>query len=224
MNTAIGYIRVSTSAQADDGVSLEIQTKKIRDYCSLHDINLCGIYGDDISGKAIDNRPGLQAVLMIAEARKVGHVVVWKKDRLARKCIDTLQVAEKFDRWGVALHSITDHVDTKSAIGRFFFTMQAAMAEFEREQIQERVKAAMSHLKANGKKTGREAPYGYRWENGQAVEDEDEQVCLCLLQRLHEENPKWGLRRLSRELEAAKCVNRNGKPFHPESIKGMLEA
>lgn len=224
MDAAIGYIRVSTTVQADDGISLEMQVKKIKEYCKLHEIELAGIYGDAISGKAIEIRPGFQAVMWMAERHRIQHVIVWKLDRLARKALDTLKIAEAWDKIGVALHSITDKIDTKSAIGRLFFTMQAALAEFERALIVERTQAAMNHLKATGQKTGSQAPYGYRHEGNRVVEDEKEQECLLVVQNLRELHPAWSLRKLGKALGARGFHNRNGNGFGAETIKGMLEA
>ena len=224
MSTAIGYIRVSTDDQAENGVSLEMQVKKIKEYCRLHELELAGIYGDAVSGKAIEIRPSFQAVMYMAERHRIQHVIVWKLDRLARKALDTLKIAEAWDKIGVALHSITDKIDTKSAIGRLFFTMQAALAEFERMLIVERTQAAMNHLKATGQKTGSQAPYGYRHEGNRVVEDENEQECLVVLQNLHELYPSWSLRRLGQALSENGFKNRNGNGFGAETIKGMLEA
>ena len=60
--TAIGYIRVSTEEQANEGVSLDAQRAKLVAYCGLHGLVLAHTYADEgISGKRADNRPGLKA-------------------------------------------------------------------------------------------------------------------------------------------------------------------
>ena len=59
MTTAIGYIRVSTDGQAQDGVSLDAQRAKIEAWCSLNDYELTAVHVDaGISGKSALNRPG----------------------------------------------------------------------------------------------------------------------------------------------------------------------
>ena len=61
---AIGYIRVSTDRQAHEGVSLEMQTVKIKQYCELNDLELVEILSDEgISAKNIKGRPGFQKAL-----------------------------------------------------------------------------------------------------------------------------------------------------------------
>lgn len=241
MSVAVGYIRVSKEEQAREGISIAVQKKKIKAYCELHGLILVGIYGDPgVPGKKVSNRLGLLSVLELVNRRAVQHVVIMKLDRLARKTTDTLRIAEKMDRKGVSLHSILDHVDTKSAIGRFFFTMQAAIAQFESEQTGERIKTCLGELKKTGARYTKDAPYGYkhvqdgtkvRKINGvdtivpsfKRVEDKKEQKCMGLLREMHESHPGWSLRRLGRELVARGCTNRDGRPWHPQSIKEMLE-
>ncbi|MEW6351712.1 MAG: recombinase family protein, partial [Thermodesulfobacteriota bacterium] len=109
MKAAVGYIRVSTQEQAQEGVSLEMQIAKIKAYSDLNDLFLAGIYGDPgISGKSIKARPGIQAVLSLVKAKRIGAVVVYKLDRLGRNTIETLDIAKRMDKAGVALHSITE--------------------------------------------------------------------------------------------------------------------
>ena len=64
---AIGYIRVSTAGQADEGVSLEAQRTKIKAWCEANGYRLAVVHTDaGISGKRADNRPGLQKALKAA--------------------------------------------------------------------------------------------------------------------------------------------------------------
>ena len=79
---AIGYVRVSTDMQAQEGISLEAQQAAIQQYCSLHGLKLVTICQDVLSGGK-DQRPGLQDALRTLE--KSGDVlVVLKFDRLSR--------------------------------------------------------------------------------------------------------------------------------------------
>ncbi|MBF0467171.1 MAG: recombinase family protein, partial [Nitrospirae bacterium] len=124
---AIGYIRVSTTEQANEGISLENQTQKIRQYCQLNELELTVIITDaGVSGKTT-NRPGLIEVLHLVKTKKVQVVVVYKLDRLSRKVLDTLTMIEMFDKATVAFHSITEKIDTASAMGRFFLNITASL-------------------------------------------------------------------------------------------------
>lgn len=183
MTTAIGYARVSTVDQAKEGVSLDAQEAKIRAYCSLNDLELVGIEFDDESGKSVD-RPGLQAALDELKSGAAQAIVVLKLDRLSRRVRDTLDLVEEIELAGAAFHSIAEHIDTKSAMGRFFLTIMAALAQMERETIVERTVTALQHKKATGQHIGG-VPFGYRCEKvgnqTSLVRDQSEQVTLMFM-------------------------------------------
>ena len=133
--TAIGYVRVSTEDQAKEGVSLDNQKSKIKAYCQLKDLELREVIEDaGISAKNL-RRPGVQKVLRLARGKEIDAVVVYKLDRIFRSTVDALETTKAFDKWGVSFHSIEETLDTRSAMGRFFFTLTAALAEMERRLI-----------------------------------------------------------------------------------------
>jgi DNA invertase Pin-like site-specific DNA recombinase len=151
MRQVIGYLRVSTEGQATDGVSLDLQAQKIAAYCALHGWPLGELIQDDgVSAKNLQ-RPGIQRVLAMVDAGAVEAVIVYKLDRLSRRTKDVLDLVERFERADVGFHSIQEHLDTKSAIGRFVLCTLASLAEMERDLISERTIDAMAHCKAHGK-------------------------------------------------------------------------
>lgn len=221
---AIGYIRVSTEDQAREGVSLDNQEAKIRAYAELKDLELSEVIKDaGISAKNL-NRPGAQRVLKLARQKKVGAVIVYKLDRMFRSTVDALETTRQFDKWGVAFHSIQETLDTQSAMGRFFFTLTAALAEMERGIIGERTKAALKHKKANGEKTGGDIPFGYRLDpDGKTlVKHPKEQEALKLIKRLRWKG--YSLRAICRELEREGHLTKTGKTkWNPKTIHMILK-
>ena len=159
MKKAIGYIRVSTEQQADEGVSLAAQRAKITAWCVLNDYELVAIYEDvGISGKTVSKRPQLQAAL--SEMKKGMALVVYSLSRLARSTKNCIEIADELKATGSDLVSLTEKIDTSSAMGEFFFTLIAALGQMERKVIGERTKAALAHKKANGEKYA-PVPFGY---------------------------------------------------------------
>lgn len=187
MNTkAVGYTRVSTEGQAIDGVSLDAQEAKIKAYCALNEIELVAVLADaGLSGKRADNRPELQRALAMIDSGKADALIVYKLDRLARCTIDALEIAQGLDKRGASLHSLTEKLDTGSAMGRFFFTLVASLAEMERGIISERTAAAHAHKRSKGEATGH-APFGFKVaEDGSTLEpDPDEQQTLAMIDAL----------------------------------------
>ncbi len=220
---AVGYIRVSTEEQSREGVSLEMQQSKIRAYAELNDLELVEIIEDaGISGKSIKARPGIQKVIGLGKAKQIDAVIIYKLDRLARNTVETLEIAETLDKKGVGLHSITEKLDTKSPLGRFFFTMLAALAEMERQVIAERTKDALSQKKSRGEKLGGQAPYGYREVDGKLEEDPVEQRIIARVNELRAAG--YSYRKIADTLTTEGIQTRKGTPFRETQIIRMLKA
>ena len=160
MKKAIGYVRVSTEQQADEGISLATQRAKIEAWCQLNDYELVAIYEDaGISGKTISKRPQLQMAL--SEMKNGMALIVYSLSRLARSTKNCIEIADELKSKGGDLVSLTEKIDTSSAMGEFFFTLIAALGQMERKQIGERTKAALAHKKAIGEKYA-PVPFGYK--------------------------------------------------------------
>ena len=218
--TAIGYIRVSTEGQAQDGVSLDAQRAKIEAWCALNDYALAAVHVDaGISGKSADNRPGLQAAL--ADCRKGAALVVYSLSRLARSTRDTINIGDKLAKVGADLVSLTERVDTTSASGKMVFRLMAVLAEFERDQISERTASAMQFKKAKGERVG-SVPYGYflDGDNTTLVEHPAEQTVIRQAKELHESG--LSLRHIAAKLDERGFTARNGQTFQATQIKRMV--
>jgi DNA invertase Pin-like site-specific DNA recombinase len=92
-----------------------------------------------------------------------------------------VNLIEKLEGQGIAFHSISEKVDTKSATGKFFLTIISAIAQMERDLIAERTKDALGHKKDRGEWCGR-IPFGFRVEDNHLVED-PEQIKIILYGR-----------------------------------------
>lgn len=173
--TAIGYARVSTEGQATEGVSLDAQRAKIEAWCNANDCRLAGIFVDaGLSGGRADNRPELQKALaaVCEKPRRIkargkssgdngGRVlIVYSLSRLARSVRDTIQIADRLDKAGADMVSLSEKIDTTSAAGRMVFRMLAVLAEFERDLVSERTSAALQHMRSQNKRVGG-VPYGW---------------------------------------------------------------
>ena len=184
MKKAVGYIRVSTEGQAEKGISLEAQRAKIEAYAALKDFHLVEIIEDaGISAKNL-KRPGMQRLLDMIHRKEIDAVIILKLDRMFRNTVDALQTTQRFDKKGVALHSIQENLDTQSALGRFYFTLVASLAEMERGVIGERTKMAMARKKEKGEVISRFTPYGYQKRGNKLVASQEEQDALKLMRSL----------------------------------------
>lgn len=157
---AVGYCRVSTEEQARDGISLDAQLHKIKLYAELNGLELVEVISDELSAKSLQ-RPGVQRILSLVSRKQVDAVIITKLDRMFRNTVDALQTASTFDHRGIALHSIGEKLDTHSAMGKFFFTITAGLAEMERNITSERTSAALQYKRTQGERAGN-LPFGFQ--------------------------------------------------------------
>lgn len=220
MKTAVGYIRVSTEGQAQDGVSLDAQRAKIEAWCALNDYALSAVHVDaGISGKSALNRDGLQAA--INDCGKGSALVVYSLSRLARSTRDTLDISDRLSKTGADLVSLSEKIDTTSAAGKMVFRMLAVLAEFERDQISERTSGAMQHKKSQGERVGA-IPYGFYLDaNGIDLHpDPVEQDVIRQARELHTSG--LSLRKIAAELQRRGFNARNGAVFQATQIQRMV--
>lgn len=218
---AIGYIRVSTEEQAAHGISLDAQRAKIEAYALTKDLELVGIVED--AGKSAKNlkRPGVQKILTMARRKEVDAVIIVKLDRMFRCTVDALNTAQDFDRRGVALHSIHESLDTQSAMGKFFFTLTAALAEMERGLVGERTRAALARKKEKREVYG-EIPYGYDALDASLVENPAEQEVIARMKRLRKQGLSF--QRVADNLNADGIPTKKGCTWKAMQISRVVQA
>lgn len=160
----VGYIRVSTQEQAEEGYSPKAQEDLIINECQKYDYELVGFYRDlGISGKSIEARTGLKQMLEHSKKDIFDLVLVWKTSRMARNVHDLLEIVETLQYNDVKFKSISESYDTSTPEGKMMLTVLGTVAEFERNTIVENLKIGMNSRARQGYKNGGKV-YGYRSE------------------------------------------------------------
>jgi putative DNA-invertase from lambdoid prophage Rac len=149
MRTAI-YARVSTTDQANT-----IQVRELKEYVQRRGWEVAGIYEDQMSG-AKASRPGLNQLMCDARLRKFDVVVVLKLNRFGRSLVHCVGTIQELQALGIRFIAISQGLDTDQSnpTSQLLMHILAAVAQFERELIHERVSAGMRAAKAHGTKTG----------------------------------------------------------------------
>jgi len=162
------YARVSTEDQAKEGFSLDNQLEKLRSYCKARGWKIVGEYIDDgYSGRDI-KRPAYQK--MMEDIDKWDVLLVMKMDRIHRNSKNFMLMMEQLRQKNKEFVSMTESLDTSTAMGRFVMDIIQRIAQLESEQIGERVYDGMRQKAKQGVGLlGSPAPYGYRYENGKLV-------------------------------------------------------
>ena len=179
------YVRVSTTRQAEDGVSIDAQIAKGKANAEFRNLLLPdeNIFIDDgVSAKVpLWSRPAAKQMKAFILKQKIKHIFAYRMDRLFRSTIDCLATVEELDEFGVGIHfceSGGQPLDLSSAVGRMLITILAAFGEMERNLISERTRMALQHLKDTGKRFTYDK---YGWdvdEDNNLIENEKEQYWI----------------------------------------------
>lgn len=153
----IGYMRVSTEEQGDSRAGLEAQEAVIRAEAAHRGWELVDLRFDIGSGKTLRKRERLGETLRDLAAGHAEMLVVAKLDRLSRSMLDFAGIMELAAKEGWALSAIDLGVDTATTNGKLIANIMIALAQWERELIGDRTRAALAAIKARGTHVGRKA-------------------------------------------------------------------
>ena len=181
---ADGYKRVSTPRQAQRGVSLAAQEKSIERVCRQKGLALRKVYCDrGKSGRTLRGRPELEkAIQAVCQSR--GVLVVYSISRMSRSLQDVFSLSQRLQAAGAELVSVTEPIDTTTAMGRAFFLMAALFAQLESEITGERIAESNAYTVAKlGYRRQGMQPLGYRLSGrrgrrGARVKSKREQTLL----------------------------------------------
>ena len=212
--TNIAYIRVSHT-ESLNGTSLEVQEKRCKAFAELHGFTIDKVYSEVVSGGVeFRKRPVFQKVL--SELKTGSKLVCSRLDRLSRQVIDTLQLVEDFkkERKEICLCDVGNiH---KDGVSKIFVTILASLAEVERANISERIKASKKIAKQDRKYLGGFVEFGFKVdENKKLVPDDKEFSVLQSMVNLRRSG--LGYRKISDEIK-----NKFGKRIYYPQIHKIL--
>lgn len=219
-NVAI-WIRVSTEEQAK-GEAPELHLERAKMYAVSRGWNIVEIY--DLagqSGKAVMEHP--EAKRMMADVKR-GHIqalLFSKLARLSRNLREVQDFGDFFRGNNADLVSLNESIDTSTAGGRMFFHLLGVFAQWEREEIVERVNASVLTRAKMGKSINGRAPYGYRWVDKKLVVHPDEAPIRAKAYELFRQHRRKGT--VAKFLNVAGYRTRQGLPWRDMSVRRTLE-
>jgi DNA invertase Pin-like site-specific DNA recombinase len=214
------YTRVSTEDQAKEGFSLDAQLEKLRAYCTARDWIISGEYIDDgYSGRNV-KRPAYNK--MMEETEKWDILLVIKMDRIHRNSKNFMLMMEELKKNGKEFVSMTESLDTSTAMGRFVMDIIQRIAQLESEQIGERVYVGMEQkAKTNGGVLGFNIPFGYEYENGKLIINDNEATQIKHIFDLYLNG--FSMKKISEELNNNKIPTKQNKTWGSQTISKILK-
>jgi len=217
----VGYARVSTQGQADDGVSLEEQVSRIRAYGTATAREISDVVVDAGQSAKTLLRPGVGRILAGIQNGEVGGVVVCRLDRLTRSIRDLSDLLDLCKEYEVALISLNEALDTSSAGGRLFINLLGVISQWQREQIGENTSAALRHKRQTGCVYGR-TPFGYVRQGAALLPETSQQAALRLAHSMRSDGIT--LQRIGRELTLRGIKPPRGSAWYASSVRAILES
>lgn len=146
------YCRVSTELQTG---GMESQIRVLKTYCEQNNITEVEFYTDEGISGTKSSRPALDRMMSAVEKDEISSVVVYSFSRFARSTTHLLNALQIFKKKGVHFVSLTEKIDTNSAVGVAIFSILASISQLERDLIADRVKIGLANARAKGKLIGR---------------------------------------------------------------------
>lgn len=215
------WIRVSTEDQKR-GDSPEHHLEQAKTYAKLQEWEVVEIYDmTGVSGKTVKNHP--ETIRMLQDIRS-GHIkglIFSKIARFARNTIELLEFSEFFQQHNADLISLKESIDTSTPAGRLFFRIIASMAEWEREEIVDRINTSVETRAKLGKVMGG-IPFGYQRKGKDDIElHPKESLVRKKMYELYLQHKRYGT--VARILNEEGYRTKRGKKFSDMAIKRLLK-
>ncbi len=214
------YTRVSTEDQAKEGFSLAAQMEKLRSYCKARDWEVVKEYVDDgYSGRNI-KRPGYSK--MLDEMEEWDLLLVLKMDRIHRNSKNFMLMMEFLNEKGKEFVSMNESFDTSNAMGRFVMNILQLVAQLESEQIGERVYDGMEQkARTNGGMLGFNIPYGYNYDDGKLIVNEDESKVISDIYSWYVDGKSLG--KITKILNLKEIPTKKNKTWAKKTVSRILK-
>lgn len=216
----VGYVRVSSDSQAEN-TSLAEQQRRIEAYCDAFGHELIKVFVEVGSAKDMEHRPEFQSALEMV-ANEADGIIALKLDRVARNARDVLALVEDtLQPNNKALVLLDLQVDTSNPTGKMILTVMAAVAELERNTINERTQGGRKAKAAKGGYAYGAPAFGKVAKDSELVADETEQQIIDAIRRHRKSGKSFG--QIADYLNANGMTSKRGASWHSASVNRVYK-
>jgi DNA invertase Pin-like site-specific DNA recombinase len=214
-----GYTRISI--QNDEGVSLAHQADRIRTWAAAHGHEVAQIFTEVRSAGRADNRPELLKCIS-AVCKAGGIMCIYSLSRLSRNVRDTLALSDRLNKAGAHLCSLSENLDTTSAMSVAFFQIASVMCQLERGQLKERTLNAMGHLRRQNRRISSKIPMGYELSRDgiTLLPNHPEQAVIARIVERRTSGMTLGA--IARSMVAEGVATKQGGQWTPKTVLAIL--
>lgn len=217
----VAYTRVSSASQVENGDGLEIQRRKIQDYCKEKGITLEKVYEDGGFSGAIKDRPGLLQLLKDCENGRIERVITYKYDRLARELSISIWVQSIFKRYGVEVSTVADpEFINDDPITNCLRNLLFCFADMERSIIVTRLRDGRYNNAKNGERGSGAIPFGYKKVEDKLEINPDEAQWVEKIFRWRARGFRYA--KITKELNKCGVKTKRNGPFNLEGVKYII--
>lgn len=193
------YVRVSTQEQANEGYSIDSQKERLKSFCQAQGWGEIRYYVEEGVSAKNTNRPKLQLLMEDIKKGKINMILVYRLDRLTRSVIDLHKLLRFLEEYGCGFKSATEPYDTTTANGRMFMGIVALLAQWESENLSERIKLNLEHkVLVDGERVGN-VPYGFDLsEDEKLIKNEKSSLILEMIEKVES---GWSVNRVANYLK-----------------------
>ena len=220
-NRAIIYVRVSTNQQKIEGQSIDAQILLLKDYCKYNGFEIIDVISDaGLSARTMNKRDGLKNILVKTNNSEFEHLVIYSLSRLCRNTADTLSIVKQLDKNNIKFHSLSEKINTDSAMGNFFITILSAISQLESDLKSEHLRSIKKIAKETNKRFSKHL-MGFNTENKLLTINESEMSTVRQIYKMRNTNASLG--------SIAKTLNESGfktnkdATFYSSTIQKILK-
>lgn len=214
------YARTSSASQRF-GYSIDEQVRQCLQRCHRLGWDVSYVFRDEAESGKDAERPMFQKMMEKARHGLFTVVVFWKLDRFSRSLLHAVQLEDELRDEDVALHSVTEQIDTTTSAGRFNFRNIASAAEFERDMISERSQMGMKALAMEGRWPNDSPPIGYR-----RTDDGTLEICDAEAELVHEIFERYieleSMPQIASELNQRGITTKKDREWTQRAIRDIL--